>query len=208
MARRRTTPPVVEPVASPPTSTPWVPLWPLSPPPTLAYGTSLPASPVDGQEAILVDSVTAPTYQWRFRYNAASTSPYKWEYIGGAPMRHEMAASQSISGSAYVNAPTPGPTLVVPLAGEYLVEYGARGAGYGQNDVGWMSPSFNGGTPIDSDAAHCRSYAAGGDGNGPHGGKTFTLAAAVNITMRYRCFAGPVTFGPDRYLSLTPRRVS
>ena len=44
----------------------------------VCYGTTLPASPVDGQEAILVDSVTNPTYQWRFRYNAGSTSAYKW----------------------------------------------------------------------------------------------------------------------------------
>ena len=50
-----------------------------------SYNTSLPTSPVDGQEAILVDSVTNPTYIWHFRYNAGSTSAYKWEFIGGAP---------------------------------------------------------------------------------------------------------------------------
>src|SRR5215471_11591990 len=43
---------------------------------SLSYGTTLPSNPVDGQEAVLVDSVTAPTYQWRFRYNAQSTSAY------------------------------------------------------------------------------------------------------------------------------------
>src|SRR6516164_9624771 len=55
------------------------------PNPTLKipYGTTLPASPVDGQEAILVDSITNPTYQWRLRYNAGSTSAYKWEFVGG-----------------------------------------------------------------------------------------------------------------------------
>lgn len=49
------------------------------------YGTTLPASPVDGQEFILVDSTTAPSYQWRLRYNAGSSSAYKWECIGGVP---------------------------------------------------------------------------------------------------------------------------
>lgn len=52
---------------------------------TPGYGTSLPASPVDGQEYILVDSTTTPTYQWRFRYNAGSANTDKWEFIGGAP---------------------------------------------------------------------------------------------------------------------------
>jgi hypothetical protein len=50
-----------------------------------SFGTSLPASPVDGQEAILVNSVTASSYQWRFRYNAGSSSAYKWEFVGGQP---------------------------------------------------------------------------------------------------------------------------
>lgn len=48
-----------------------------------SYNTTLPGSPVDGQEAILVDSVTNPTYVWRLRYNAGSASAYKWEFIGG-----------------------------------------------------------------------------------------------------------------------------
>lgn len=48
------------------------------------YGTTFPAGPADGQEHVLVDSALNPTYIWRFRYNALSTSPYKWECIGGA----------------------------------------------------------------------------------------------------------------------------
>jgi hypothetical protein len=51
----------------------------------IPYGTSLPASPYDGQEAVLVDSISNPSYQWRFRYNAGSASSYKWEFIGGSP---------------------------------------------------------------------------------------------------------------------------
>ena len=47
------------------------------------YGTTLPGSPYDSKEAILVDSITDPTYRWHLRYNNASTSSYKWECIGG-----------------------------------------------------------------------------------------------------------------------------
>jgi hypothetical protein len=53
----------------------------------IPYATTFPASPYDGQEAILVDSTTNPQWKWRFRYNAASISPYKWEFIGGAPYK-------------------------------------------------------------------------------------------------------------------------
>ena len=39
----------------------------------VSIGTSLPASPYDGQEYVLTDSLTAPTYPWRFRYTASIT---------------------------------------------------------------------------------------------------------------------------------------
>lgn len=46
------------------------------------FGTSLPDISEDGQIFTLVDSLTAPTYLWTFRYNKKSIS-YKWEFIGG-----------------------------------------------------------------------------------------------------------------------------
>lgn len=48
--------------------------------------TSLPASPTDKQQALLVDSLTAPTYAWLFQYEAGITDSYKWMWLGGAPL--------------------------------------------------------------------------------------------------------------------------
>jgi hypothetical protein len=91
------------------------------------YGTSLPASPVDGQEAVLVDSITSPTYQWRFRYNAGSASPYKWEFVGGSPGRVANAADETTATSgAYADLTTVGPQFWPPRSGDYLVQGGAR----------------------------------------------------------------------------------
>jgi hypothetical protein len=85
----------------------------------VTYGTSLPASPLTGQEAILVDSLTAPTYQWRFRYNGDSTSAYKWEYVGGTSI-----SVVDLSTMAKANTPTwadvgGNTSLAVPRAGIY-----------------------------------------------------------------------------------------
>ena len=88
----------------------------------VAYGTSLPASPVNGQEAILVDSVTNPSYQWRFRYNASSTSAYKWEFVGGSPWVLQSGSISSMTLSAWVIASTTNFTL--GRAGEYYVRIG------------------------------------------------------------------------------------
>lgn len=72
-------------------------------------------TPYDGQEIILVDSVTAPTYDWRFRYNAQSTSAYKWEFIGGPPMAaYEVTAVQITAWLAL------GPVMTIPRRGVYI----------------------------------------------------------------------------------------
>jgi len=97
-------------------------------PAAVAYGTSLPGSPVDGQQAILVDSTTNPSYVWVFRYNASSTSSYKWECVGGAPARTEILTSEplSVTTGAWTNLTTPGPDVVVPRAGEYVADVRAK----------------------------------------------------------------------------------
>jgi hypothetical protein len=95
-------------------------------PGTPSYGTSLPASPADGQEAILVDSLTNPSYQWRFRYNAGSSSAYKWEYIGGNPWfaTAYVGTWQQFSGSSNWVVANPG--LAVPRAGDYWINWSAQ----------------------------------------------------------------------------------
>lgn len=94
--------------------------WPMFAPP---YGTTLPPNPVDGQEAILVDSIANPAWQWRFRYNAQATSPYKWEFVGGAPFSIGPQGNVAVNAASTVDL-TNGPTIVVPRAGVWLVEHG------------------------------------------------------------------------------------
>jgi len=94
------------------------------------YGTTLPASPSDGQMAILVDSLTNPTYQWKFRYNASSTSPYKWEFVGGPPLQMGYAAGVAMNNAAFATSGgwywhDPNTVAAVPRAGDYEVRANA-----------------------------------------------------------------------------------
>jgi len=120
-------------------------------PPT--YATTLPASPVDGQEAILVDSVTNPWYAWRLRYNAGSTSPYKWEYVGGTPWMGAAYGGtwQQFSGnSTFVGA---SPNFTTPRAGDYWLAFTAQfnttasgvtiQMGYGTATIMGVAQAFN-----------------------------------------------------------------
>ena len=93
-------------------------------PGTATYGTTLPSSPYDGQEAILVDSASNPTYQWRFRYNASSTSTYKWECVGGIPAYAISKNDVGCIADGAFHGQDPGITL--NRAGDYRVEMQAR----------------------------------------------------------------------------------
>jgi hypothetical protein len=88
-----------------------------------SYGTTLPASPVNGQEAILVDSTTNPIYQWRFRYNANNTTAYKWEFIGGPAWQAIEGTDVPLGGGATAL----GPVMPVPRNGVYQLRCFAYG---------------------------------------------------------------------------------
>ena len=86
-------------------------------------GTELPANPKDGQTyTFIADSANG--IAWRFQYNESSGSQYKWEFVGGAPA--VTAASGDVSTTSASFQDLGGPGITVPLAGDYLVQFGAE----------------------------------------------------------------------------------
>src|SRR5215475_3155557 len=118
----------IEVAIAPGTATGQIPVWDNTaktwgPAARVGYATTLPASPYDGQEAILVDSITTPTFLWRLRYNAGSTATYKWEFIGGLPL-------YIAGGSSNITTTTPTAiaglgTWTVARTGDYRIIFGA-----------------------------------------------------------------------------------
>ena len=95
------------------------------PNPTLAKGptyvTSLPSSPIDGQEIDYAANTTSGIV-WHLRYRS-SAATNRWEFIGGSPMQHWVSGSQSVTctnGLQNYNLPTPA-TLTPPVSGFYVV---------------------------------------------------------------------------------------
>jgi len=170
------------------------------------YGTTLPASPIDGQEAILVDSTTNPTYQWRFRFNANSTSAYKWEFIGGSPNVSAYMGQDSVaSGWNVVSNP---PAIGFPRNGEYHVSHSAMfNAASGTTLVG-LGTGLVG--SLFGDQAH-------GNPNAVAGGANYIQLAIVNhlitgTTAQYIqqiLYAGATGMNVNqRIMTLQPKRVS
>jgi hypothetical protein len=182
----------------------WAPATQTSAP---AYGTTLPGSPTDTQEAILVDSITLPTYQWRFRYNAGSANPDKWEFIGGNPIITEVVTSESLNSATYVALATAGPSFTVPRAGVYEVEIGFTTVGINGGTGLAMSYDIGGTGAVDADAAWGLTNTLNNQSSSRPRTKA-GLAASTALVSKYREISAAAQNISNRWMRVVPVRVS
>ena len=166
--------------------------------------TALPGSPTDGQEVTLVDSFTAPTYAWRLKYVAAKVSN-KWVFIGGSQIYAEVVTSEGTVSTTYVDLATVGPSIVLPVAGDYIVDHGAEGQGGATaNPMAYMSYAIGGTAAVDADAAS-HQFAPNTTPMLVRRRKKTGLGA-VTLLAKYRLStggSGTITFD-RRWLAVTP----
>jgi hypothetical protein len=157
--------------------------WKLVAQPDSNYGTAFPADPVDGVEYTLVNNAADPYYVWRFRYNAGSTSAYKWEFVGGSAWSGYCApgAFSGLSNTGgWLWANINGGSLLLPRPGVYLI----------RGDMGLWDGTSN------------QTSLAIGDATTPTiplpGGRTdATISGYGNMTVACRAsFASAVTVAP------------
>jgi len=170
-------------------------------------GTSLPASPYDGQEYILVDSLTAPTYQWRFRYmNSIAADSYKWVYLGGDPMFNEVGTggTEGTSSTTYAALTTAGPQLTPPRAGIYDVEIGCH---FQPSTSCFMSYDIGATGAVDVDSVSS-VVNAGLIGGVARPRRKTLLAASTALVAKYRASTAANANFQHRWMRVTPVRVS
>lgn len=167
-----------------------------------AFGSGPPASPQDGDIWIAtgVDGTTGVT--WQFRYNAASASSFKWEFIGGAPaIRQDPTRTARSVGTINTWQTVPGiSAFTTARAGEYqfMVGAGIAGAPVGID----LFLSLNSFEPL---ARH----------NPPTAGLVVSMAAggatavAASYAWTMQVFVGNIAaYVADTYFFITPIRVS
>jgi hypothetical protein len=175
------------------------------------YGTTLPGSPFDKQEFILVDSLTAPTYAWRFRYVASISGAYKWVFIGGTPKMAQVDVQQtSTLWGGWFDLSTVGPLLTVPYLGDYFVTASAVMQHSAVVDFG-IGITKAAGDPIDParDITQVRLATAGVEESLVIvGAVPKDVSPASDIRLRYYASAAGTTYAKRRVLNVWPVRVS
>jgi hypothetical protein len=148
---------------------------------------SLPGSPTDGEVIFFQSSGMATDgIVWTLKYRAASGSAYKWEYIGGSDLQAVVDTDQAVNSTTYAALATAGPSITVPLAGDYDVAVGCFIYGTA-GDGAFMSYDVGGTGAIDADAAIENHSATLTDGASVtnHRRKT-ALAASTALVSKYR----------------------
>ena len=94
-----------------------------------AFVSTLPSSAIDGQEIYYQASgvMAASGITWHLRYNASSSSAYKWEFVGGSALTDQDTGNDvaSIANQTWSGINAGDPIVTIPLAGDYEISHNA-----------------------------------------------------------------------------------
>lgn len=177
-----------------------------------ALVSSLPSSPTDGMNIYFQSTVMAAAGAvWHLRYRSDSPSSYKWECVGGTAMWASVGSGgtdETTTSTAYTNLSTVGPTLVLPLAGDYITEFDIeafRNDGGAGNDA-YIAFQHSG---VTNNAAHAERISNGSGALVPGSARRAWISQAAGDVMqaKYAVSSGTGRFRGMRTLSLLPIRV-
>jgi hypothetical protein len=142
---------------------------------------------------------------WSFRYNASSSSAYKWEFLGGAPLIAKSTANTLATNNTAYAAPAGVFGLTLPaFAGDYDVELGGdigMAAGGGQAYF-----SYSIGATVASDAWAIMTTGVGLNSVRKRNRHT-GVASGAALVERMRVSSGTTSACANRLVAVTPVRV-
>lgn len=141
---------------------------------------------------------------WRLRYQDGG-GDYPWSLIGGAPLVADVVTDQGTSGTSYGDLTTAGPSVTVPLAGDYTIAFGAHSysSGAGTN---YVSP-YLGAAATDGNASQVDFTAGSKLACQVRTLPSTTLKAGDLVNLQYKVASGSGQFR-NRWLTVMPIRVA
>lgn len=183
--------------------------------PMITEGTSFPSSPAEGDlhfyplSGVTTSPAGGGVGHWEFRYNATTS---KWDFAGGPALFAEVLTSQTTTSVSYADLATVGPSITVPLAGDYDVGIGANLTNDTVTAAAWMSYAVGGTAASDNDAITSGAAAAGDyapQNSLARRRRKTGLAASTALVSKYRRdSAGGTVTAKNRWMSVIPVRVS
>lgn len=170
--------------------------------------TALPSLPQDGDECYFQSAAMATDgIVWHLRYRAASASPYKWEFFGGTQLFSANTAGGATASATFV-AFAGGPTISLPLAGDYMIGIGAHVYNVSPSQGQSMTFAIGAAAPDESEGLQPWVPTHPGGGRGEYA-RTLRKngLAAVTLDARYRATGGVTGNWISCWMSAQPVRV-
>lgn len=168
---------------------------------------NLPTNPNDGDEIYFLADDTNGV-MWHLRYRKASASIYKWEFIGGQALQTQANTTVSMGTlSAFTDFSDALPTIVLPLSGDYDLEYGAELTHTGTGQGIFIQPVATG-LAAGSQNAYIQFVQAAAANSQRSVQYTRYRATGISGTLKLQYFVGATGGSADRRkLLATPVRV-
>jgi len=145
---------------------------------------------------------------WNFIYNAGSSSSFKWEFAGGSPLNAFVDTTQSTTSTTYVDLGTVLSLTAVPRAGEYLIEHGFNTFPFGATvENAWATVKIGSAAAADAEGQYGWTNVANMTVT-VHRNLRRTLAASDVVKQMYRTVAATTVSFRNRWIKLTPVRIS
>lgn len=167
--------------------------------------TQLPSQATVGDQVIYAADATNGVY-WHLQYDGFGT--YPWKFIGGSPLFSFVATSESRSTASYGDLTTSGPSVSLPVPGDYMISHGCGMATANVTQVGAaMSYQIGASAATEAEAVSSQVVSPGFNYSLS---KTMrkTGLSAVTLLAKYNSKNGVAVSFSDRFLSATPVRVS
>lgn len=143
---------------------------------------------------------------WHLGYESGETT-YKWRFLGGSPLYSEVTTSESTASGTYAALSTAGPSISLPVAGDYMVTPHVQiNPASVAAALASMSYDIGGTGAVDADrivAGNPAANAMFADVSWPKRKQGLT---AVTLTSKYKA-TNNSTFA-NRSLSVTPIRLA
>jgi hypothetical protein len=118
-----------------------------------------------------------------------------------------VATSETTTSATYAALTTAGPSITIPLAGDYTIELGG-GLTTTTTSAPWMSFDIGGTGAVDADAVLLTQLATGAQLASVAGTRIHTIAASgTPIVAKYKSVGGGAVAFEKRWLKITPLRV-
>lgn len=178
--------------------------------------TELPTSPSEALDGLTVVYVADSTTSriWKLRYYAAGSATYPWVAVGGSPLRGVNAGtSMSFTSTTYADASTPGPSVTVPLAGDYRVNAWAEAQHSVGTAVSWMAVKNGAAATADANGVFIQNAANNTDTATAMIEQEITVtAAATALAVQFKTASGTLTIngrgGVNPWITAMPIRVA